>query len=381
MDFDLTEEQSLLQDSVRKLLSTSYSFEQRAAMRAMPGGYSRDLWRQFADLGLLALPFAEADGGLGGGAVDVMLLMEAFGRHLVVEPYLATVVLAGGCLRHAATVEQREKWIPGLMAGETTFALAHVEREARYDLSKVATRAYRQGDDWVLDGAKAFVLHGDTADRLIVSARQSDGTDDDTGVELFVVDSTSTGLRRRGYPTQDGLRAADIELRGVRVSEAARLGAAGGRATVKRVADEAIAATCAEAVGAMERAHEITVEYLKQRRQFGVAIGSFQALQHRAVDMLVMVEQARSMAYFAAMMSSEQDAAQRSAAMSAAKVQIARSSRYVGEQAVQLHGGIGVTEECSVGHYYRRLTLLEMMFGDGHHHLTRLAQAGGLHMD
>jgi pimeloyl-CoA dehydrogenase small subunit len=378
MDFDLTEEQGLLQDSVSKLLADAYSFEQRKAMRTQPIGYDASMWRQFADLGLLALPFAEADGGLGGGAVDVMLVMEAFGRHLVLEPYLATVVLAGGCLRHAASDAQRAEWFPALIAGETTYAFAHVERGARYDLAHVTTRARRDGSHWIIDGAKAHVLHGDSADRLVVSARVSGTATDRDGVELFVVDATADGLTRRGYPTQDGLRAADLELRGVRVEESQRLSAADGLATIERVVDEAIAAVCAEAVGTMEHAHELTVEYLKQRRQFGVAIGSFQALQHRAVDMLVMVEQARSMAYFATMMATEPDPARRAAAMSAAKVQIGRSARFVGEQAVQLHGGIGVTEEAAVGHYYRRLTLLELLFGDTNHHLSMLAQGGGL---
>ena len=373
MDFDLTEEQSLLADSVNKLLAGTYSFDQRKAMRAGPGGYDRAMWQQFADLGLLALPFAESDGGLGGGATDVMLLMGAFGRALVLEPYLATVVLAGGCLRHAASEAQRAEFLPGLISGEKTYAFAHVERGARFDLTQVTTVARREGDAWVIEGAKSVVLHGASADEVIVSARLPDG-----GIGLFVVESTAPGLERRGYPTQDGLRAADLRLSGVRVADDRRLQAADGLATVQRVVDEAIAALCAEAVGVMERAHEITVDYLKQRKQFGVFIGSFQALQHRAVDMLVMVEQARSMAYYATMMVSEPDPALRSAAMSAAKVQIAHSARFVGEQAVQLHGGIGVTEECSIGHYYRRLTLLEILFGDVNHHLANLASAGGL---
>jgi len=378
MDFDLSEEQSLLRDSVAKLLAGSYSFEQRKAYRALPGGYSREMWRQFADLGLVALPFAEADGGMGGGPVDVMLLMEFFGRHLVLEPYLATAVLAGGCLRHGASEAQRAEWIPGLIGGDSTWALAHAERAARFDLTHVAATARREGDSWIIDAGKSLVLHGDTADRIIVSARTGPATAGGSGVDLFVVDAAAPGVSRRGYATQDGLRAADVVFRGVRVADSARLSAEDGMATLQRAFDEGIAATCAEAVGTMECALEITVEYLKQRKQFGVAIGSFQALQHRAVDMLVMVEQARSMTYFATMSVAETDPAARQSAMSAAKVQVGRSGRYVGEQAVQLHGGIGVTEECSVGHYYRRLTLLEILFGDTHHHLGRLALAGGL---
>ena len=378
MDFDLTEEQGLLRDSVMKLLADSYSFEQRKAMRAQPRGYDADHWRRLADLGLLAMPFAESDGGLGGGPVEVMLVMEAFGRHLALEPYLATVVLAGGCLRYAASDEQRKSWLPHLISGQTTYAFAHVERDARYDLAHVTTLARRDGSTWILDGVKAYVLHGDSADRLVVSARIASADGKGSELALFVVDATSGGITRRGYPTQDGLRAADVELRGVRIDDANRLRAADALDTIRRVVDEAIAAVCAEAVGTMERAHEITVDYLKQRKQFGVVIGSFQALQHRAVDMLVMVEQARSMTYFATMMVAEPDAARRSGALSAAKVQVGRSARFVGEQAVQLHGGIGVTEEAAIGHYYRRLTLLELLFGDANHHLAALAQAGGL---
>jgi pimeloyl-CoA dehydrogenase small subunit len=378
MDFDLTEEQALLRDSVTKLLADSYSFEQRNVMRRQPRGYDVKLWRQFADLGLLAMPFAEADGGLGRGPVDVMLVMEAFGRHLVLEPYLATVVLSGGCLRYAASDEQRESLLPGLISGETTYAFAHVERAARYDLAHVTTHARREGNTWILEGEKAYVLHGDSADRLIVSARTENRGGHESDLTLFVVDASAAGVRRRGYPTQDGLRAANVELRDVRVDDANRLRDAEGFATVRRVVDDALAAVCAEAVGTMERAHEITVDYLKQRKQFGVVIGSFQALQHRAVDMLVMVEQARSMTYFATMMVAEPGALRRGAALSAAKVQVGRSARFVGEQAVQLHGGIGVTEEATIGHYYRRLTLLELLFGDTNHHLATLARAGGL---
>jgi alkylation response protein AidB-like acyl-CoA dehydrogenase len=242
----------------------------------------------------------------------------------------------------------------------------------------VTTLARRDGSTWILDGVKAYVLHGDSADRLVVSARIASADGKGSELALFVVDATSGGITRRGYPTQDGLRAADVELRGVRIDDANRLRAADALDTIRRVVDEAIAAVCAEAVGTMERAHEITVDYLKQRKQFGVVIGSFQALQHRAVDMLVMVEQARSMTYFATMMVAEPDAARRSGALSAAKVQVGRSARFVGEQAVQLHGGIGVTEEAAIGHYYRRLTLLELLFGDANHHLAALAQAGGL---
>ena len=379
MDFNLSEDQQMLKDGVERLLADHYDFEQRKAILAGPEGRSRDLWRQFAQMGLLSLPFSEADGGLNGGPVDLMLVMEAFGRHLVVEPYLASVILAGGCLRHCASTAQRDLWLPVLMTGEGLLALAHGERSARYNLAHVETRARRAGQDWILEGAKAYVLAGDVADQLVVSARTAESTADPAGISLFLVDGNTPGLSRRGYFTQDGTRAADVDLTGVRVGADRLIGVAGsGLASVERSVDEALAALCAEAVGTMSCAHEQTVDYMKQRKQFGVAIGSFQALQHRAVDMLVLIEQARSMMLYATMMVSSPDATTRSRAVSAAKVQIGRSGKFVGEQAVQLHGGIGVTEECRVGHFYRRLTMIETMFGDTAHHLTALAQAGGV---
>ncbi|MGE0384321.1 MAG: acyl-CoA dehydrogenase family protein [Gammaproteobacteria bacterium] len=379
MDFDLTQDQMLLQTAVERLLGDEYGFEQRKRHMAEDGGWSRAMWAHYAEMGLLGLPFAEADGGLGGGPVETMIVMEAFGRHLVLEPYFATVILAGGCLRIGASAEQRSAMVPKIADGSRLLAFAHVEAGARFDLADVATRARRDGGDWVLDGAKQYVLHGDCADQLIVSARVSGGQRDRDGLALFLVDAGAPGVSRRGYRTQDRLRAADVTFSGVRVPAAALIGAAGAALPViERVVDIAIAALTAEQVGAMARVHEITVDYLKVRKQFGVLIGSFQALQHRAVDMLVCVEQARSMAMFATMMSTEADALERSRAMSAAKAQIGRAAKFVGEQAIQLHGGIGMTDECSAGHYYRRLTVAEFLFGDSAHHLAALARAGGL---
>jgi alkylation response protein AidB-like acyl-CoA dehydrogenase len=258
-------------------------------------------------------------------------------------------------------------------------SFAHGELQARYELANVHTTARREGDTWVLNGRKRFVLHGDTADRLLVSARVSGSDRDRTGLALFLVDPQARGVTRRGYLTQDRLRAADVTLENVRVDGTALLGEAGAALPIiEHVVDQAIAALCAEAVGVMARAHELTVEYLKSRKQFGVTIGSFQALQHRAVDMLVAIEQARSMAFFATMMAGEPDAVERTKAMSAAKVQICRSARFVGQQAVQLHGGIGVTEECQAAHYFRRLSMIELMLGDADHHLGALAGLGSL---
>jgi len=379
MDFDFTEEQRMLKDSVERLVAERYDFEQRNAYLATPDGWSRELWSIYADMGLLALPFAEGDGGLGGGPVDTMIVMEAIGRGLVLEPYFATVILAGSCLRIGATHPQRAELIPAMAAGELLMSLAHGESQARYDLANVCTTARREGDQWILDGSKRFVLHGDSANKLLVSARVGGAQRDRDGLALFLVDAHAPGVTRRGYLTQDRLRAADVQLANVRISDAERIGEAGGALPIiEQAVDQALAALCAEAVGVMAKAHELTVDYLKARKQFGVSIGSFQALQHRAVDMLVMIEQARSMALFATMMADDPDPVERGKAMSAAKVQIGKSARYIGEQAVQLHGGIGVTEECHAGHYFRRLTMLELLLGDTDHHLAVLARRGGL---
>jgi len=379
MNFDLSDEQRMLKDSVDRLIADQYDFESRKRHAAQPDGWSRDIWGQFAEMGLLALPFSEEDGGFGGGPVETMIVMEAFGRGLVLEPYLSTVILCGNLLRLGGSPEQRAELIPQIAGGELLMAFAHGEAQARFDLADVAATARQEGDAWVLNGAKRYVVHGDCSDRLIVSARVSGGRRDRDGIALFLVDARAPGVSRRGYVMQNGMRAADVNLANVRVPAEALLGAAGkALPTIERVVDIATAAICTEAVGSMERATDITVEYLKVRKQFGVTIGSFQALQHRAVDMLVAVEQARSMAMFATMMADEEDSAERAKSISAAKVQIGKSAKFVGTQGVQLHGGIGVTEECQVGHYYRHLTVLEMLFGDTDHHLAALARAGGL---
>ena len=379
MNFDLSDEQRMLQDSVARLLADRCGFEQRNAYLAEATGYSAELWSQYAELGLLGLPFAEDDGGLGGGPVDTLIVMQALGRVLALEPYLATVVLAGGVLRGAASSAQRATHIPAIAAGERTLALAHSEGRARFDLARVETTARRDGTGWVISGAKRFVLAGDHAHTLIVSARTHGEAGDRGGISLFLVEALARGVSRRGYRMQDRTRAADIGFDAVRVGADALIGEAGAALPViERAVDGAIAALCAEALGVMERLHELTVEYLKVRKQFGVAIGSFQALQHRAVDMLVAIEQARSMAFYATMMCDESDPVQRARAISAAKVQLGKSARFVGQEAIQLHGGIGMTEECQAGHYFRRLTVIETLFGDTAHHLRLLARAGGL---
>ena len=372
MDFDLTDEQRMLAESVHRLVAGAYpDLDTRKAYRAEPKGYAAANWAAMAEMGLLALPLPEDQGGFGGGPVETMIVMEAFGRGLVVEPYLASIVLGLGLLRR---VGGQDALVAQVAAGEITLAFAHQERQARHDLHDVATAARQDGGDWVLDGAKGVALHGDSAGRLIVSARIAGGRRDRDGIGLFLLDPATAGVTRRGYATQDGLRAAEIVLEGAR----ATLLAANALPLIEWVADEAIAATCAEAVGAMETLRDLTVDYLKTRQQFGQAIGAFQALQHRAADMLVATEQARSMTMYAAMMVQEADPVARGTALSAAKALVGRLADQLGKDAIQLHGGIAMTEEYKAGHYFKRLSMLGVLFGDVDHHLRRVVAAGGL---
>jgi pimeloyl-CoA dehydrogenase small subunit len=379
MDFDLSEEQRLLKDSVDRLMADRYGFEDRQRFAGEPDGWSRELWRAYADLGLLALPFDEAHGGFGGGPVETMTIMEAFGRSLALEPYLATVVLGGGLLHHAGSEEQKAALLPKIAAGDLRLAFAHTERQSRYDLFDVGTSARRDGGSFVLDGTKSVVLHGDSADRILVTARVAGARRDRGGIGLFLVDAHASGVSRRGYPTQDGQRAAEVILESVRVDAENVIGdPENALPLVERVTDLAIAALAAEAVGAMDELLRLTVDYLKTRRQFNTTIGSFQVLQHRSSEMFIAVEQARSMAMFAAMMAQVDDAEERRRAIAAAKVQIGRSGRFVGQQAIQLHGGVGMTMEYKVGHLFKRVTMIDTLFGDADHHLAKLAEAGGL---
>jgi pimeloyl-CoA dehydrogenase small subunit len=379
MDFALNDEQRLLRESIERLFAEHYDFEARTRYAREPGGYSEELWRRYAELGLLALPFAESDGGIGAGPVETMIVMEAFGRVLALEPYLATVVIGGGFLRLGANAAMRAALVPRIASGELKLAFAHAERQSRYDLSDIATTARKDGTSFVLDGAKSLVLNGDAADKLVVSARLFGGRRDRDGIALFLVDAAADGVARRGYPTVDGLRAAEVTLSGVQVASDAVIGEPADAFTlIERVVDGAIAALAAEAVGAMAAMHELTVDYLKTRKQFGVPIGNFQVLQHRAADMLIALEEARSLALLATMMVDEPNATERRKAIAAAKVQIGRSGRIVGQGAIQLHGGIGMTMEYKVGHYFKRVTMIDTLFGDADHHLAALARMGGL---
>ncbi|MGJ5068723.1 pimeloyl-CoA dehydrogenase small subunit [Bradyrhizobium oligotrophicum] len=379
MDFDLTEEQRLLKDSIDGLLADAYDFDKRKLYMKEKGGWSRTMWSKLAEQGLLGLPFSEDDGGFGAGGVETMIVMEAMGRALVLEPYLATVVLAGGFLRHGGSAAQKTAHLPGIIDGSKTFAFAQLEKQSRYDLFDVATSAKKKGDGWVIDGEKFVVLNGENADTLIVTARTAGGQRDKSGIGLFIVPADAKGVTRKGYPTQDGLHAADITFTGVEVGADAAIGdPANALPLIERVVDEARIALCAEAVGLMDESLKTTVEYIKTRKQFGVAIGSFQSLQHRASDMFVALEQARSMSMFATMAADFDDAKERATSIAAAKVQIGKSAKFVGQQAIQLHGGIGMTMEAKIGHYFKRLTMIESTFGDTDYHTRRVSEAGGL---
>ena len=376
MDFDLSDEQRLLKDSVDRFIADKYRFEARRLYRAEPGGWSRAAWAQMAELGLLGLPFSEADGGFGGGPTETAIVMEAFGRGLVVEPYLATAVIGAALLRHVATPEQRARLVPEIAAGERALAYAQVERQSRYSLNDIKTKAVRSGDGWALTGAKSLVLSGDTADTLLVTARTDGDERARHGIGLFLVEAEAKGVSRRGYPTQDGLRAAEIEFD---AAPAEALGDPGEALPgLEWAQDEMLAALAAESVGVMQAMLDMTADYLKTRKQFGKPIGDNQALQHRAVDMYVSLEQARSMSIFATMMASDETVIERQRAMHAAKVQIGRSGRHIGQEAVQMHGGIGMTMEYAVGHFFKRMTMIERGFGDTETHLAALARLGGL---
>ena len=372
MDFDLNDEQRLLSESVNRFVTDEYRFEERIKGMRSECGWRQDIWRQMAELGLLGLPFSEEDGGFGGGGVETMLVMDAFGRGLVVEPYLSTVVIAGAALRRAANAAQKEARLPGLIAGEHLMSLAHSEPHAPRHTFTVKTEARSTGAGWMLTGQKIAVLHGDSADEYVVSATTS------AGLSLFLVPTNAPGVSRITQTGYDGNRLAAVSFDAVELMTDALLGPEGqGKALLEAMFDEANAALAAEAVGIMTSTLDLTTEYMKTRVQFGMPIGSFQALQHRAVDMLMHVELSRSMAMLAAM-SLARDPEERRRNIAAAKVQIGRAGRAIGQQAVQLHGAIGITAEYKVGHAFKRLTAIDALFGDADHHLDSLAEAGGL---
>ncbi len=370
MDFSFTEEQSMLRDTVAAYLADHYDFDKRRAVVSKEPGWRPDVWKAFAEeLGILGAPFSEELGGLGGGPIENMVVMEEFGKALVVEPYLATVVIGGGFLKHSGHSGAAEL-IGGIIEGKTIFAFAQAEPQSRYNLAAVATTARKDGAGWVLNGHKAVVVGAPFATHLIVTARTAGGERDAQGISVFLVDKSAKGVTTRDYPTVDGNRASEVYFENVSLGADALIGPAdNGLPLVEKVVDEAIAATCAEACGVLRKLHENTLEYTKQRKQFGVPISSFQVLQHRMVDMFIQVEQSISMTYMANIKVT--DDAERAKAVSAAKVQIGKACKFVGQNAIQLHGGMGMTDEMAVGHYFKRATMIESAFGSVDHHLGR----------
>ncbi|MBR7620555.1 acyl-CoA dehydrogenase family protein [Phenylobacterium sp. 20VBR1] len=371
MDFSFTEEQSMLRDTVASYLADNYSFDQRrAALKAEPG-WRPQVWKAFADeLGILGAAFSEEQGGLGGGATDNMVIMEELGKALVVEPYLPTVVIGGGFLKHGKPAGADEL-IGKIIAGEAIIAFAYAEPQGRYTWSDLKTTAKKDGAGYVLNGHKAVVIGAPYATHLIVTARTGGGQREAQGVSVFIVPKDAKGVTTRDYPTVDGFRASEVYFENVAVGAEAMIGPEGqALPLVEKVMDEAIAATCAEACGVLRQLHEGTVEYARQRKQFGQPISSFQVLQHRMVDMFIQLEQSISMTYMADIKLNDSDA-ERAKGVSAAKVQIGKACKFVGQNAIQIHGGMGMTDEMAIGHYFKRATMIEAAFGSTDHHLAR----------
>jgi pimeloyl-CoA dehydrogenase small subunit len=370
MDFNFTEEQTMIRDSLSRMIREQYDFDTRRKVVESEAGWRPEMWAKFAELGLLMAPFSEEDGGLGGGPIDAMVVMEEFGKGLVVEPYVPSVVCGGGFLKRSTTAH-KEEFLSGVMSGEMVFAFAYAEPRGRYNLADLETTAKKAGGGFTLNGHKAVVIGAPWATHFIVTARTSGDRRDRGGVTVFVVPKDAKGVSTRDYPTVDGRRASEVYFEDVSVGADAVIGDVdGGLPLVELVADEAIAALCAEASGAMKVAHAMTVEYSRNRKQFGVAIGKFQVLQHRMVDMFMEHEQSVSMTYMATLKLGEDEVTRKKAA-SAAKVRIGQGGRFVGQQAIQIHGGMGMTDELAVGHYFKRLTMIDSEFGNVDYHLKR----------
>ena len=374
MDFSVSEEQSMLSDVIAKFIDNDYDFETRQKIAESEKGFSEELWKSFAEMGWTAVPFGEDDGGLGGGPVELMLMMEQFGRGLLVEPFLANIVLAGGILRRVASGDQKSKYLAPLIEGGLQAALAFAEPQSRFNINNIATTATKTDDGYLLNGRKAMVLNGGAADLLIIPARTSGEQSDLDGISLFSIDASAAGVNRKSYITVDAQQAAEIELVDVSVTADSILGQEGeGYSALQSTVDEATLAVCAEAVGIMRTMHDKTVEYTKQRVQFGVPIGSFQALQHRMVETLMACEQSKSLLLWSAMVntSGADDARQ---SISALKHQIGTAGVSVAKEAVQIHGGMGVTWELDISHFFKRMTAINILFGDADYHLDRYVE-------
>lgn len=371
MNFNLSEEQTLLKDSVSKFVMNDYDYETRTKHTQMEKGFNPDTWQTFAELGWLCVPFSEEDGGIGGGPIESMIMMEEFGKGLVVEPYFSTVMLAGAVVAKAASADQKAQLLAGIIEGSSLMSLAYIERQSRFDLFDVATKAEKQADGYVLNGKKSMVLHGASANAFIVSARTSGNQRDESGISLFVVDANTDGLSMTDYPTLDGHRAVELDLNNVTVPASALLGEEGAALGVlNAVADDACLALSAEAVGMMEKLYKETVEYTKNRKQFGVPIAVFQALQHRMVDMFTLHEECKSL-LLKAVLSCEAGEADASRNISALKYAIATKGQKVAHEAIQIFGGMGMTDEMSVGMYLKRINVINTLFGNGDYHLQR----------
>lgn len=375
MDFKLNDEQQMLQETVARLVRDEYTFEKRETYRQSEAGFSEGFWQQLSELGLTAIPFAEEYSGIGGGGVETQLMMTELGRGLCLEPYLQSIILGGGLITQLGSDSQKEELIPQIAAGELKVAVGLQEPQAHYQLADVQTRAERTDAGYRLSGRKAVVIGGHVADKLIVSARAGGETGDSQGISLFLIDGDAAGLEKRVYPTNDGFKGCDLFLDGVEVPRVALLGEEGqAHEAIAYQAGRATAALCAEAVGAMEEAVNLTLEFLKTRKQFGMPIGKFQVLQHRMVDMSSELEQARSMALAAASIADDEASPQRQRVLSAAKHVIGRSGQYIAEQAIQLHGGIGMTWEYNLAHYAKRLIMINHQLGDDDYHLEMFSE-------
>ena len=375
MSFTFTEDQKLLSESADRFVLDDYNFETRRKIIGQDGGFDRDNWEKFAELGWLALPIAEEYGGLGGSTVDTAVLLESFGRGLVVEPYQSCIVLSAGLLQVAGNEEQKRQHLPSIAEGKTLLSFAHIEPTSRFNLCHIRTTATKQGDCFVVDGEKAIVHNAETADYFILSTRTEGDINDENGITLFLVPSNSSGIEMRSYPTIDGLRASEISFNSVKVDKQNVLGELNKAAeSIQQVVDRACVLLCAEAAGAMDTAVKLTVDYIKNREQFGQAIGSFQVLQHRAVEMLGAKDFSRALTYRAAGAIDQSNASERMRAVSAAKVEMGRSGQLIGQEGIQLHGGMGMTDDMPIGHFFKRLTMIDAIFGNVDFHRKRFAQ-------
>ena len=375
MSFTFTEDQKLLSESADRFVLDDYNFETRRKIIGQDGGFDRDNWEKFAELGWLALPIAEEYGGLGGSTVDTAVLLESLGRGLVVEPYQSCIVLSAGLLQVAGNEEQKRRHLPSIAEGKTLLSFAHIEPTSRFNLCHIRTTATKQGDCFVVDGEKAIVHNAETADYFILSTRTEGDINDENGITLFLVPSNSSGIEMRSYPTIDGLRASEISFNSVKVDKQNVLGELNKAAeSIQQVVDRACVLLCAEAAGAMDTAVKLTVDYIKNREQFGQAIGSFQVLQHRAVEMLGAKDFSRALTYRAAGAIDQSNASERMRAVSAAKVEMGRSGKLIGQEGIQLHGGMGMTDDMPIGHFFKRLTMIDAIFGNVDFHRKRFAQ-------